>query len=739
MSTDENAVVAGAAQFPAIVGFQQEEHSFAGMWQTIVKRKLTILCTTALIFTLIAVHTFRAKPIYESVVRLQIDPSRSSNLGLEDVINGKTGTQDSDVALQTEVRLIQSDAVCTRVINAMGLMHRPEFGRQAASANVKELRELTPANRQAILGAFQHALTVRIITNTNLVEVRYRSTDPQLATDIVNTVAEQYMQRNFQAHYDSAVQVSTWLEKQMEELQGRAVEAQQKLADFQKQHNILGADENDNTVTDKLRLLNQQLTEAEADRIVKEARHRMAETHDPELIASSISSPTLQALRSQQLELKAQLAELNSKFGSGYPKVRETQAQLAKLDTAITAEVANVGKRLNEDFMTAAKTESLLRDQFNAQKNAAYQLNEHAVQYSVLKHEVETSRELYDTLQTKLKVAGVTAGLNASYISVVDPADIPATPVEPKVQSNLGIGLFGGLLAGLLLAFVRESFDDTVSTSGDLEAFTGIPVLCSIPMYAPGRSKSELPAGTDKPAVVAPMLVNNPRSQAAEAFRGLRTSILLSTPEQQPKVIAIVSSVAGEGKTTVTTNLGIAFAQRGESVLLIDADLRRSSLHSQFGLAHPRWGASTVLTQRGDDSTVLTPLESLPNLKLLPAGPQPPNPAELLGSNRMAELLQSFAKQYDRIILDTPPTLTVADSLALAHMADAVVLVVRSGLVGRKAVLRVRDLLFRSNSNLVGIVFNCVNLKLEHYYRSSGRGYGKGSGYYYTDDGKQAD
>jgi capsular exopolysaccharide synthesis family protein len=582
-------------------------------------------------------------------------------------------------------------------------------------------------------------MKVHVLSNTQLVEVRFRSTDPKLATDVANAIAEQYMQRNFQTHYDGAVQVSTWLAKQMEELQAKAIDAQEKLAEFQKQHNILGTDENDNIVTDRLKLLNQQVTEAEADRIVKEARHRLAETGNPDLIASSVPTPTLQVLRGQEAELKSQIAQLNSKFGSGYPKLHELQAQESRLDAAIATEITNVGKRLDQDYLTAAKTESLLRNQFDEQKNAAYQLNEHAVQYSVLKHEVETSRELYDTLQVKLKVAGVTAGLNSSYISVVDPAEVPATPIEPKIQTNLMVGLFGGLITGLLLAFLTESFDDTVSSSAELESCTALPVLCSIPFNPASNRLKTQSDEVDKSAQLIPVVLNCPRSQAAEAFRGLRTSLLLSSPDLQPKIIAVVSSIATEGKTTVTANLGIAFAQRGESVLLIDADLRRSSVHTQFGLPYAQYGTSTILTQGMNDETILTPVASLPNLKLLPAGPHPPNPAELLGSKRMIEMLETFSGEYDRIIIDTPPVLSVADSLALANLADAVLLVVRSGVARKKAVLRVRDLLLRANSNLVGIVFNCVNLQLEHYYHAQGSLYGKAMGNYYSSGDGEAD
>ncbi len=732
---NQEGLAAGFGAAPASTngrGIQGEEVSFSGMWQTIVKRKLIIVLTTGLVFGMVAWTTLRTKPVYESMVRLQIDPSRSSNLGLEDVVNEKTAGDDVDSRMATEVKLIQSDSVAIRVINALGLAKRPDFaGPRALSTTVTDPRQMSPMDRTRILGMFEGSLSVRIVTGTQLVELRYRSTDPKLATEIVNAVADQYMQRNFQTHYEGAVQVSTWLAKQMDELQGKAIEAQQKLAEFQKQNNILGSDENDNIITDRLKYLNQQVTEAEADRIVKEARFRMSQSGDPELVGSTVTNPNLSTLRGEEAELKSQLSELNSKFGSGYPKVRETQAQLNRLEVSIQNEIKKTQERMEDEYLASQKTESMLRSQFDTQKDAAYKLNEHAVQYSVLKHEVETTRELFDTLQVKLQVAGVTAGLNSSYINVVDPAEEPAAPVAPKVQSNLAMGLFGGLLSGLLLAFTIESLDDTVSTSAELELCSGLPVLCSVPINQLERRLKDALTPADKGALTVPMLMNSPRSQAAEAFRGLRTSLLLSTPDLQPKVIAVVSSIATEGKTTVTANLGVSFAQRGESVLLIDADLRRSSLHSQFGLPYAKNGMSTLLTQRSAETGIVTPLEALPNLKLLPAGPHPPNPAELLGSKRMAELLQQFSTEYDRVLIDTPPILSVADSLALAHLADAVVLVVRSGVARKKAVMRVRDLLQRANTNLVGVVFNCVNLQLENYYRSQGTGYGKAMGHYY--------
>jgi len=714
-----------------------EELSLSGIWRTIFKHKILFLFSTAAIFITVALYTLTKTPVYESVARIQIDPSRSSNLGLDEMINEKLGSSDGSSRIQTEVKVIESDTVAMRVIEALALAKQSAFaGKNAADAKVIDPLAMSATERQDLVSRFHDALTVKALINTQIVEVRFRSIDPKLATLAANAVVAQYMQRNLQSHYDGTVQVSNWLSKQMEDLQSKAAQAQEKLADFQKSNSVLptGADDSSNIVTDRLKILNEQLTQAEADRIVKEARHRVAMTGDPELIANVVPSTTIQVLRTQEADLKAQLAQLSSKYGSGYPKVRELQNQLARLDSAIAAEIVNVGKRLDDEYLSAAKTESLLRTQFNEQKEKAYRLNEHGVEYAVLKHDVENGRDLYDTLQLKLKMAGVTAGLSSSYVSVVDRAEIPARPIEPRKRLNYFLGLFGGLVTGLMLAFVAESLDDTLSSSEELEQCTALPVLCSVPLEKSTTQAKNAPGEEGAVLSGSPLLLKHPRSQSAEAIRGLRTAILLSSPDRQPKVIVVVSSVASEGKTTVSVNLGVAFAQRGESVLLIDGDLRRSTMHAQFGLPHSPFGTSTALTQGMNEHSIVTPVESLPNLSLMPAGPHPPNPAELLGSKRMAELLETMSAKYDRVIVDTPPVLSVADSLALANIADAVVLVVRSRVARKKAVLRVRDLLQRASSNVIGVVFNCVDLKLEHYYYYAQRSYyGKESSHYYSD------
>src|SRR5208282_6607658 len=334
------------------------------------------------------------------------------------------------------------------------------------------------------------------------------------------------------------MQVSDWLSKQMEELKTRANNAQDELALFQQKNNILGADENDNIVTDRLRQLNQQLTDAEADRILKEARHRLAASGNPELVAAVVPSTTLQVLRTQQAELRSQYAQLSTKFGTGYPKFPELQGQLAKLDTEIDAEVKNIGHRIEDEYQSARQAENMIRGRFEAQKQEAYALNSATTGYAILKHEVESSRDLYDSLQLKLKEAFVTAGLSSSNVSIVDRAAVPGKLISPDVPVNLALGLFGGLLGGVALAFVWESLDDTITTSDDVEA-TKLPSLGSIPWYEgkPFKPSTSMLSRNGHDL----FMLKRPQSNAAEAIRSLRSTLLLASVDRQPKIIVVTS------------------------------------------------------------------------------------------------------------------------------------------------------------------------------------------------------
>jgi succinoglycan biosynthesis transport protein ExoP len=549
-----------------------------------------------------------------------------------------------------------------------------------------------------------------------VVEIRFRSFDPVLATDTANSIIDEYMQRNFHVRVDGTMQVSQWLSRQLDEIRASTSSSQQKLADFQRANNLLGTDESDNIVTDRMKQLNEELTQAEADRIVKEGRYRLARSGNPELIASVVPGTTLQVLRTQEADLRAQYAQMSAKFGNGYPKVRELQSQLASLQAAINTEGGNVEARLANEYDAAAKAEAMIRDDFEQQKGAAYKLNESVAQYAILKHEVESGQKLYDTLQLKLKEAGIASGLASSYVGIVDRAQIPDKPVEPRKLFDLALGLGGGLFGGLLLGLVLDSFDDTVRTSEELESVTALPELSSIPFLAALSRKQT--KGTDLANLLAPestpISVRERNCPGGEAYRALCSGILLSCLDNPPKVLVVTSALPGEGKSTVSCNLATALAQGGRRVLLVDADLRCSSIDRHLGISKEP-GLSNMFATELNKCPHNQPFAKLPNLHVLPAGFRPAGPTEILASAKMQRLLAGWRREYDHIIVDTPPMLPFADALVLSARADGVILVTRSGVSRRKALIRAREVLSRSGANVLGFVLNAVRHP-EYYY-----------------------
>jgi len=377
-----------------------------------------------------------------------------------------------------------------------------------------------------------------------------------------------------------------------------------------------------------------------------------------------------------------------------------------------------------------------LRAALEEQKQQDNKLNESAIEYSLLKRDFETNRTLYEGLLQKLKEAGVTAGLRSNNIREVDIARTPGAPAEPNIPRNLVFAFALGLSSGIGLAFLLEGLDNTVRTPEQAQAISGLPSLGMIPL----GSKIGAEAGAKQGLVVASskepvelITQARPQSQMAESYRALRTSLLLMSLGAPPKIILITSALPREGKTTTSVNTAIVLAQKGTRVLLIDADLRRPSIHKALGMG-PRVGLSNVLTggATSQQATVRSPI--LPNLFILPAGTPPPNPAELMASQQMFDLLAELREQYDHIVIDTPPTLSVTDAVVLSTRSDAVVLVIRSSQTTKPALRRTRDILAQVNARVAGVLLNAVNLNspdYSYYYEYQGK-----HGQRYYDEGQ---
>ncbi|HEY0757969.1 MAG TPA: polysaccharide biosynthesis tyrosine autokinase [Acidisarcina sp.] len=712
----------------------EHEMTLLDLLQILHKRFLVVLAVTALGVIIALLYTSRVIPQYEGKALVNIDPGRSTNVGVSGVI-ADAGMGDTIEKLQTEARVITSDTVLLDVIQSMDLAHKPPFSDIFKKEGGYKGGEFSPGQREALLGMTKGALTVALVPNTKLLEIRFRNQDPVLATAVPNKLVQIYREHNLRDRYEGTMEISNWLSGKLEGIRQQATEGQRKLADFERSHNLIGIDETGGLVSDTLRQVNVELTTAEADRITKEARLKLAQTRNPELISAVAPSTTLGVLRSQHAEMLVQVAALSTRFGSGYPRLRELQEQLNKVQADIDTEVTNITKRLQDEYDTSARTEDLLRGQLEAQKQRAYDVSQGTAEYEILKHEVQSAQDLYDALQERLKEASITAGLTGVTINVVDMARIPASPVAPRRLLNLLIGLGAGMFLGVVLAFVLEALDDTLRTSENVEQVSKLPVLTVVP-HQTFSLKSALP---DQPAGSRKKLVAlyQTKSRAAESFRLLRSSLLLSGADARLKTIMITSSFEGEGKSTIACNTSIVLAQNGARVLLVDADLRRGTVHDFFGMER-KSGLSMVLSGQTNEPSYFNPVAELPNLTVLPCGPQSPNPGALLSSRTLVDTVEQWRRDYDYVIIDSAPILPVADSLYLPSIIDTVVLVVRAGLTRKKALQRTRQLLLRVNARIAGIVVNDIDLRIENFYTYSGRygyNYSYGSSYYEEKEG----
>jgi polysaccharide biosynthesis transport protein len=705
----------------------------------LIKRKWLVLSCLGVIFSVVAIASLRMTPVYEANGTIEINkPDASLNFQ-----NSATFSLDyfDPTELETELKILQSDLLALQVIRELNLDRRPEFGGGLPAPSLDlapDPMQSDPARASSVLGGFKGNLRVALAPNSRIIEVHYRSSDPQMAANIVNTLMQTYVENNFKARFESTMQASDWLQKQLVDMQMKVETSQEKLVRYQKEHEILGIDEKQNIITEKLDELNKAMTAAESDRMDREALYRMVESGDPDAIAAvsgggtdsggSSGSGFLDTLRARQADLKIQAADLNTQFGPSYPKLAQLNNQLKEVNSQIQAEIKKIVAKVRGQYMTSLQRENMLREALDKQKQEANQLNESAIEYNLLKRDADTYRQLYEGLLQKLKEAGVSAGLRSNNFRIVDAARAPSAPVEPNIPRNLLFALVLGSATGVGLAFLLEGIDNTIRSTEQAQLISGLAPLGIIPLGSKsareGPHPKRLVIASSKEAVELVTQVR-PQSQMAESYRALRTSLLLSNLGAPPKVIMITSALPQEGKTTTSINCAVVLAQKGVRVLLIDADLRRPSIHKTLGMG-PRSGLSNVLTGSTTLEQAIVRTTVLPNLDVLPAGTPPPNPAELLASTNMRDVLVQLQQQYDHVVVDTPPSLSVTDAVVLSPRADAVVLVIRSGQTTKQALRRSRDILAQVNAKVVGVLLNAVDLSSPDYY------------YYYEYQGKYA-
>jgi polysaccharide biosynthesis transport protein len=696
-------------------GGHMEGFAFSDVLRAIRNGKWLIVACTLLCVGISIVYVFLATPIYQASGLVRIDPTRSGSLGLTDVLIGAP----SDV-IPTEIGIFTSDQVALSSMEALTAAQFQSFAGFPKSAMVFRLEDAQQnpiylnAQQMNVIEKFKKSLTAKQVEGTQLVGISFRDRDPQLAARILNHAVDAYLRAGFDSRYNSVAQVHDWLSTQMGQLQQRASAAQQKLAQFQEANNLVGTTPTDNTVVDRLKLLNERVTLAESDRIVKEAQLRAAMSGDPAVLTSLVTDPELTSLEATRGSLYAQYAQLATKYGANYPPLIETKRQLSEVQNQIENGVKVITSRLREDFTASQQAENMLRAQYEQEIARAQSLNRKQADYAVLVAEGTASRDLYDTLEYRLQQATVNAGLDSINTMIVDRARVPLLPVEPKKLLILASALVLGLAVGIGAALIKDAVGGEIQTISQIENGTGLATLATVP-HIDWHVKGETVNAQSRLVTL-----REGRSRGADAYRTLRNSVLLSSIDRAPRLLLITSSLSGEGKTSTAANYSIVLAQRGAKVLIIDSDLRRPTMHVVLGVPN-KLGLSDFLIDRASAEDIQTPIPELPNLHFISAGTNLTFPSESLASAKLQSLLQQWKEEYDNVILDSAPVLLVSDSLPIANMADTTILIARAGVTPFKALMRSRAILARARARIAGVLLNDTSST------------GQGSGYYGKD------
>lgn len=677
--------------------------------------------------TMVSIATFRMQPVYEATTRIEIDRENTNFLPFAgndpyDIY------QDLEDYIETQSKILVSETLAMQTIKSLNLEEDARFGGHPQTPGTLEVAAAKDSAQSAppALGAFLGGLSVKRVPNSRLLDVTFAASDPRLAAAIVNAHVSNYIEQNFRSRYEATTQASNWLANQLDELKGKVEAAEDARIKYERNNQIWTIDEKQDVTSQKLADVNRELTSAQADRISKEAVYQSAKAGNFDAITAVRESSVIQASLKRQVELRDQYTEALNQYGPRFPKVLRLQSQLNEIDELIEKEKKDVANQVEADYQGARQRELLLQQALNQQKSEAASMADKMVQYNILKRDAEANKQLYDGLLQKLKEAGITAGLRSSNIRVVDPALIPTAPSRPNKSRNILLAMLVGLIGGIGLALLREYLDNTVKNPDDVETLSRLPSLAVVPTFISsdddGRSRLEKLIRGSKNGFqdrVALLSHSQPQSQISEAFRALRTSLLLSQADRPPQVILVTSALPHEGKTTAAVNIGVTLAQLGDSTLLVDGDLRKPGISRALSITDGKdAGLSTYLAgvTTLDHVAVAHPLIS--NLHAIPTGPIPPNSADLLSSRRLTEMMCELRKRYKFIVIDSPPIMAATDAVILSALVDGVLLVVRSGETPKEAFTRTRDLLNSVKSRVLGVVLNAVDSNSPDYYYS---------------------
>ena len=705
--------------------------------RVVLKYKWLLLAMTLLCGLAATIQGLRSTPMYSASVLLQIDRSAQRVVDFNKEVDAELQMYDDGSQLQTQIELLKSRGLAERMVDQMGLdKTRPAANpmaalpqeaaasapfdqasvpagdklgfidrlqqnyQQLATPSVKDAQVL---GREDVVGAFMGSVKITPVRNTRLVNISVVNSNAELAARIANTMAKTYIAMNLERKMESSVYAKTFLEDQIKITKAKLEESERVINDYAKTNSILVLDEKSNVASQNFADFSAGLSRVEQERIKAESLYNEVQ-RSPGSAPQVLESKAVQAYKEQKAKLEAEYATNISVYKPDYPKMVQLKAQIAELDARIKAEIAMVVASVKSQFDAAKRQEEQFRARLGETRSEVLAVQDRSVDLNLLKRELDTNRQVYDSLLQRLKQVSVTGGLTTNNISVVDEATTPLFPFSPNLQRNAAIGMGVGLLLALGLVFLRENLDDSVRHYDEIESQYGLPLLGLIPLVKHKAGEA-----------VALVAHQEPRSSFAEAYRSMRTALQFSTTEGAPERLMVTSCGQSEAKSTTALALAINFAQLGKQVLLIDADMRNPSLHKTLKLGNEA-GLSNFLS--GDKPCeVFIKSSDITNLSVLLSGPNPPDPVELLmGPKFMLLLDRARELGFSQVIIDTPPVLGIADAIVLGNQVQHIVFAVKAGSTRKSSIKNSLRRLLHAGLMPMGVVMTHVSGEHGHDY-----------------------
>jgi capsular exopolysaccharide synthesis family protein len=680
-------------------------------WRILAFVLVSVICTV--------VVSSRLTPIYQSTATIDIDRQAPAGIVGQDAARG-ADLYDADQFLATQIRIIQSDSVLRPVAQ--------HFKLDVTETDARTGQPAIPSARSANAPVSLGGLKVTRPPNTYLLLISYRSTDPELASDVANAVAESYIQHTYDIRFRATAGLSAFMEKQIEELRAKMEKSSSALAQFEKDLSVINPEEKTSILSARLLQLNTEYTTAQGDRVAKQAAFNSVKSGSMDAAQASTQGDQLRRLADHLDEAREKFATVAAQYGPGHPEYKKAHSQVAELERQLEDLKANIVNRVSLDYKQAANRESMLASAVGETKAEFDHLNAHSFEYKALKQEADSDKGLYEELVRKIKEAGINSSFQNSSIRLADSARPVLYPVFPNVRMNAILAFFFSTLLGVSLAVLADVLDNTVRDPEDIQRTLKTEVLGSLPVVKHWRSRLLRIRMTASGSTVLVKYGGHNSQEAAfeEAIRTLRDSILLSDLGRRPRSLLITSATPREGKTTAAVRLAIVHSQQKRKTLLIDADLRRPGIHQRLDVDNDR-GLSTVIKGEAGWREVLQKCMEFPDLDILTAGPASRSAADRLGGT-LEKLFAEADPEYDLIIVDSPPLLGFAEPLQMAAVVDGVVVMTLAGQTNRNAVSSVLSSLKRVKANVVGVALNEVRKDMSdryYYYGYYGKYYSK--------------